>query len=216
MSEITDLRQVQRRIAQLTTFEDGLWDLLLGFIFLLLAVYPVTRELLGPEWNIILFLSLLALMVGAWFLVRYLVSIPRIGYVRSRRSPKLRLLVAITILLVLLTFGLVALTFFSPMLDGTSSTPIKPPSGRNYLVEIIVVFALGALFSAMGYLLGVRRIYFYGWMVGLANLASVYMSHNAGWTFMIPLAIAAVIILIIGFALLVRFLGRYARRDEGS
>lgn len=216
MSEIADFRQVQRRIAQLAAFEDGLWDLLLGFIFMSLAVYPVTRELLGPEWNLILFLSLLALMTGAWFLVRYLVSVPRIGYARSRRSPKLLLLVAITILMVLLTFALLALTFFSPMLDNASSAQVEPSTGRSYMVEIIALLFMGGLFSALGYLLGVRRLYFYGWMVGLANLASVYMSHNAGWTFHLPQAISAGIILMIGFTLLARFLRKYSVPVEES
>ena len=58
MSEMADFRQIQRRVFQLVSFEDGLWDLLLGLIFLALAVYPVTRELLGPEWNIVLFVAL--------------------------------------------------------------------------------------------------------------------------------------------------------------
>ncbi len=83
-------------------------------------------------------------------------------------------------------------------------------------MELIVLLALGGLFSAMGYLFGVTRLYFYGWMLGLAYLASIYMEHNAGWTFQIPLAIAAGIILLIGFVLLVRFLRKYPLRTEGS
>ena len=59
MSDITDFNRIQRRVIQMTSFEDGLWDLLLGTIFMLLAVYPITRELLGPVWNLVLFLVLL-------------------------------------------------------------------------------------------------------------------------------------------------------------
>jgi len=84
------------------------------------------------------------------------------------------------------------------------------------MVELIVVLVMGGLFSAMGYLFGVTRLYFYGWMVGLANLASIYMVHNAGWTVLIPLAMAAGIILLIGFVLLVRFLRKYPPRVEGA
>jgi hypothetical protein len=83
-------------------------------------------------------------------------------------------------------------------------------------VELIVLLALGALFSAMGYLFGVTRLYFYGWMLGLANLASVYMEHNAGWVFNLPMAIAAGIPLLIGFVLLIRFLRKYPLRLEAS
>ena len=53
-------------------------------------------------------------------------------------------------------------------------------------------------------------------MIGLANLASVYMSHNAGWTFLIPLAVAAGVILLIGILLLIRFLRKYSFRTAVS
>ena len=39
MSNTTDLREIQQRINQLISFEDGLWDLMLGSIFMLLAIY---------------------------------------------------------------------------------------------------------------------------------------------------------------------------------
>jgi hypothetical protein len=216
MSEITDLSQIQRRVVQLTSFEDGLWDLLLGFIFMLLAVYPVTRELLGPVWNVLLFLSLLALLVVAWWVVRHLVSEPRIGYVVPRRSPKLRLLAIITVVMVLMTFGLLVLTLLSPGPESPSSEAAAAFSGRSYLVELIVILVIGGLFSAMGYIFGVTRLYVYGWMLGLANLASVYMKHNAGWSFLIPLAIAAGIIMLVGFVRLVRFLQKYSVPTEAS
>ncbi|MGD8751151.1 MAG: hypothetical protein PVG14_07000 [Anaerolineales bacterium] len=216
MSEITDFRQVQRRIFQLMSFEDGLWDLLLGTIFMLLAIYPITRELLGPELNIVLFLILLALVSVGQLIVRYFVSAPRIGYVRPRPSRGLRFFAIFTIVMVLITFGLVVMTFFGPVFGSNSSVPVEAPSGRSYLVELIVVLVMGGLFSAMGYLFGVTRLYFYGWLLGLANLASVYMAHNAGWNFHIPSAIVAGIIFLTGFMLLVRFLRKYPVPVEGS
>jgi hypothetical protein len=216
MSETTDLRQVQRRVHQLISFEDGLWDLLLGIIFMFLAIYPVTRELLGPVWNLVLNLSLMTLMVVGQLVVRHFVSRPRIGYAQPRRYPKLRLVVAFTVLMVLITFGLVLLTLLSPGFGSSLSGPAQAPPARSYLVEIIVMLVMGALFSALGYLFGVTRMYFYGWMLGLANLASVYMEHNAGWTFLVPMAIAAGIIIIIGCVLLVRFLRKYPVREEGN
>jgi hypothetical protein len=216
MSEMADFRQIQRRVFQLVSFEDGLWDMLLGLIFLALAVYPVTRELLGPEWNIILFVALLALLSVGQLLVRRRVSGPRIGVAVPRRTPKMRLLVVITFVMVAVTIGLVVLTLLAPEPEHATNAPLEASPRRGYLVELIVVLVMGLLFSAMGYLFGVTRLYFYGWMVGLANLASVYMTHNAGWTFLIPLAVAAGIILIIGLVLLVRFLRTYPLPAEGD
>lgn len=214
MSKITDFRQIERRTNQLMNFEDGFWDLLLGSIFMFLAIYPVTRELLGPAWNLVLFLVVLALLVVAELLLRRYVSGPRIGYAQPRRSPKLRLVLAFTILMVLITFGLVLVTLLSP--GSVPRAPVEASPGRSYLVELIVVLVMGGLFSALGYIYGVTRLYFYGWLLGLANLASVYMEHTAGWTFLIPLAVAAGIIMLIGVVLLVRFLRRYPVREEAD
>jgi len=195
-------------------FEDGLWDILLGLIFLALAVYPVTRELLGPELNVGLFLGVLAILAAGQIVLRHIVSTPRIGYVRPVRSPKLRAVLAFTAVMVLITFGLLLYTLLSPGAEPAPSEIAAGAAGRSYLVEWIMVPVLGLIFSALGYFFGVPRAYAYGWLLGLANLASVYMVHNAGWTFLLPLAIAALIILAIGAALLVRFLGKYAGSVE--
>jgi len=216
MSGPYDLRQIQRRTIQLTSFEDGFWDLLLGTTFMALAIYPVTRELLGPVWNLVLFLGLLALLVVVQLLLRHLVSEPRIGYVRSRKSPKLRLLVLFTALMVLLTFGLVLWTLLAPHSGPAASIQADVPPGRSYVVELIVLLVMGVLFSAMGYLFGVTRMYFYGWMLGLANLASIYMEHNAGWVFLLPLALVAGTIILIGCLLLARFLRKYPLRGQAA
>ena len=216
MTEMTDLRKVQQRTHQLITFEDGLWDMLLGFIFLELAVYPVTREWLGPEGNMVLYLGVLGILVVGQLVVRQYVSRPRIGYVRANSSPKVRLLVLFTVAMFLLTLGLVLVTLISPTRGSAADNITLPATGRSYLVELIVVLVEGVIFSVMGYIFGVPRLYLYGWMLGLANLASIYMAHNAGWTFQFPTAAAAGIILAIGFAKLIRFLRRYPVRAEGA
>lgn len=212
MSETTDLRSVQKRIYQMTNFEDGLWDLLLGLIFLALAVYPLTRELLGPEWNVVLFLAVLGILSAGQLALRHIISLPRIGYARARRSPSTRALLAFTILMVLLTLALLLVTLLGP---GSEAAPAAASSGvRSYTVEIVVVLVMGGLFSAMGYVFGVARLYAYGWLIGLANLASVYMTHTAGWTFNLPLAVVAGLIMLIGIVLLSRFLRKYPVKEQ--
>jgi uncharacterized membrane protein (DUF485 family) len=214
MSELPNLQDVQKRTMQLNIFEDGFWDLLLGATFMLLAIYPITRAMIGPEWNLALFLVVLALLVIGQLALKRFISGPRIGYARPRRTPKMRLLVVVTVVFFLLTLGLVLLTLLGPRWLSTGSEATTPSVTRGYLVEWIVVLVMGGIFSAMGYIFGVARLYFYGWMLGLANLASVYLSHTAGWTFQVPGAIAAGIILIIGFTQLLRFLRNYPVRTQ--
>ena len=81
-------------------------------------------------------------------------------------------------------------------------------------MELIALLVTGGIFSAMGVFFDVSRLYFYGWAIGLANLASVYMTHAAGWNFNIPLAIVAGMFLLIGFVLLGRFLRKYPVRTQ--
>ncbi|MFN2149631.1 MAG: hypothetical protein ACK2T2_14695 [Anaerolineales bacterium] len=214
MSGQNPFKQVEQRTIQMINFEDGLWDLMLGLIFMALAVYPLTREWLGPEWNLVLFLVVLGVVIFVQQLVRRRVSSPRIGYVVPRRTPKMRLVLVVLVLMVAATLVLVLVTLLQPAGQGSSfeSLPVKP---RSYTVEYVVVLALVALFSMMAYLFKVPRLYLYGWLIGLGNLGSVIMSHQAGWTFNLPLAIAAGIILAVGIVLLADFLRRYPRHQEG-
>ncbi len=214
MAKTTDLRQVQKRTVQMMNFEDGLWDMLLGAIFMFLAIYPITRELLGPEWNIVLFLGGLVLLTVGQLALRHFISAPRLGYARPRRLPKLRLLLIFTVIMVILTTSLLLVTLLSPGSEAAPSATAVTSTERGYTVDLIVLLVIGGLFSAMGYFFGVSRLYIYGWVIGLANLASIYMSHNAGWSFNIPLAVVAGMILLIGFVLLGRFLRKYPIRAQ--
>lgn len=215
MSENSSLRAIQQRTMRLMNFEDGLWDITLGLIFLTLSIYPLTRAALGPVWNLGLFLLVLALLVLGLFGLRRIVSEPRLGRARPRRNFKLRLLLVITVVMVALTLGLVALTLFGPS-EGKEAISKATAGGRSYLVEWITVVVMGLIFSGLGYIAGVSRLYIYGWMLGLANLASVYMEHQAGWTFLLPLAISAGIILLTGVVLFVRFINRFPSRSEAG
>ena len=182
MSEQNLFKQVEQRTIQLINFEDGLWDLMLGLIFMALAVYPLTRQWLGPEWNLVLFLVLLAVIVVVQQLLRREVSGPRIGHVVPRRTPKSRLVWVVLVLMVAATLVLVLVTLLQPAGPGSTleSQSVKP---RSYTVEYVVLLALVALFSLMAYLFNVPRLYLYGWLIGLGNLGSVILSHQAGWTF---------------------------------
>ena len=219
MSESPSLRDAQRRTWQLMNYEDGIWDLLLGLIFMMLAAYPVTRARLGPTSNFGLFVGVMLLVLVIHYFVRRQVSTPRLGYVKPRRSRALKLVLAITILLVALTCGLVVLTLVGSGSAPDQSTGSVSSAGasqvwaRSYLVEIVVMLALIGLFSVMGYLFGVLRLYFYGWLLGGGNLASVVVNRGAPERFNLPLGLAAGVILLIGVVLLARFLRKYPVRS---
>jgi hypothetical protein len=203
------LSEVQRRTVRLLSYEDGLWDLLLGTIFMLLAIYPITRERLGPAWNMVLFVGLLLLATGIFSVLRRRISTPRLGYVRARYTPAHKLILTVTIALVALTAGLVILTLVSPGWLGGPGPEVSLANVQSYLVEILVLLVLVGLFSAMGYLFGVPRLFLYGWLLGGANLVAVIMYRGTPEGLNLPLAVVAGVILLIGAYLLVRMLRKH-------
>jgi hypothetical protein len=213
MNETPSLSEVQKRTVRLLSYEDGLWDLLLGVVFLLLAIYPITRARLGPAWNLVLFVGLLLLATAIFTALRRRISTPRLGYVRARTTPEKKLILATAIALVALTAGLVIVTLVNPAWLGGPAPAVALSNVWSYQVEILVLLALIVLFSLMAHRFGVPRLYLYGWLLGGANLASVILYRGAPEGFNWPLAMAAGIILLIGATLLVRMLRRYPVRE---
>lgn len=216
MSTSIGIGNAQKRIIQLTNYEDGLWDIFLGLVMLLLSIYPITRELLGPELNLVLFLVALALLVAGQSAARRHISTPRLGYAKQRRTPATKIVVALTAGLVLLTLGCVIATLLSPGWLPQVSSSSSASWISDLAVEIVVMFAMVGLFSLLGYLFGVTRLFVYGWLLGGAYLLSVALTRNQDLSFNLPLAIVSVIIIGTGIVLLVRFMRKYPIPMEGN
>ena len=199
-------QEARRRVVQLGTFEDGLWDMLLGGVFILLGIYPVTRSLLGPVLNLFLFFGVLALLIAAASYARRVFSVPRMGIVRLNRGP---LTTVARITLFVVTLSLVLATPFmthlveQPALAG-AATRVSRLSGDIFFAALII-----GSFTLFAHFTGVPRLYSYGWLLGLGNLASAALMLYAGSTFNWPLALAGLIIVLIGATLFRRFMRRY-------
>jgi ABC-type Fe3+ transport system permease subunit len=159
----------------------------------------------------VLFLVVLMALVGIQLTVRRYLTEPRIGLAKSRRTPALKLALIATIILVALTLGLVILTLIGPgWLPNLGDQELL----WGYAVDIAVMVVNVCLFSLLGYLFGVPRLYLYGWLFGGGNLASVVLEDKYELAFNLPLAIAAGIILAIGVVLLRQFVQRYPMRMD--
>jgi hypothetical protein len=209
MSDQINLRDVQKRTIQLMNYEDGLWDLLMGAVFLMLSIYPVTREKLGPELNLGLFLGVLFILVVGQLVARHFISTPRLGYVKARRTPALKTALVVNVILVLATLALVIITLVNPGWIPELQFGSLPQWVNDMSVDIVVMLAFIGLFSLLGYLFGVKRLYLYGWLIGGGNLASTAMMLYGDAVFNLPLVIVSGIMIAIGVGLLLRFIRTY-------
>jgi len=209
MSSQLNLKDAERQVLRLATFQDGLWDLFLGAYLLLMSLYPVTRSLLGPALNLVLALLVSLVMVYiVWWAKRRFI-LPRTGLVRFSPSAKKRIrsLRGLTWVLVILTFAILVLgrlgLFVEPTWQGL------PAWASEFDIDAMFALAVVALFALAAHNFGTPRLYLYGWLLGLSMLASAVILVYQGAQFQYPFAIAGVIVLGTGGFVLSRFLRQY-------
>ncbi len=54
MTQTLDMKNAEKQVFRLATFEDGIWEIYLGLFFTMMGFFPITRELLGPALNAVL------------------------------------------------------------------------------------------------------------------------------------------------------------------
>jgi hypothetical protein len=216
MPEQINLQEAEKKTLRLALFQDGVWDILLGCLLVLLSVYPILRRELGPALNALLVLAIMFVLAAAAYVARRHVTTPRIGQVRLgvAQRAKIKRLQIVVLALVLVTFVLWILVLVhatgGPLWAGAPGW-LKEFGGDILFAAIIV-----GLFSLMASLLGIRRLYLYGWLFGLGNLASTILAVERSLAFLFPLAISGGIIVLVGRVTLARFLHNYPIETIGE
>jgi hypothetical protein len=209
MSPQLNLKDAERQVLRLATFQDGLWDLFLGVFLLMMSLYDVTRNLLGPALNLVLVLLVIFVTVFIvwWAKIRFI--IPRTGLVRFSPSAKkqIRSIRVLTWVLFIITFAILVLgrlgLFVEPTWRGL------PAWASEFDIDAMFALAAVALFALAANNFGTPRLYLYGWLLGLSMLASAVILVYQETQFQYPFAIAGLIIVTIGGFVLNRFLRQY-------
>ncbi len=188
-----EIKQVEQRVKRYW-YSDGIAELASGGLFVLLGVYFGAQGILGEGsmWGIILQLSLILVMVGGVFGVRWLVNTlkarltyPRTGYVEYRVNEKeaktrryviagIAMIIAMaSILLIDYIRGLDAMALVTGLLVGLIFIALRGKSSglkRFYLLGgLAILLGVGLSFSSLSqaYNLGL----FYG-LLGIAIVIS--------------------------------------------
>jgi len=206
MSTNLDLKQTEKAGFKLAAYADGTADIGLGLVFLLLGIYPFTREQLGPVWTFPLFLAFLGVIVFAQIRVKNRLAPTRIGIVklgeRFQKLAKGALLATLVLLaLTVLTWiGIGRGIHFAPTWLG------------KYTFEILVALVVLAIFWGIAYTVELQRYYFYGVLLAavfpLQQLLPVSVYEG------VPNLAAGGIITGIGVYLMARFLKQFPEIPE--
>jgi hypothetical protein len=216
MSQMLKINHAERRVYRIANFQDGLWDIYLGLILIVMSIDPLTRSLLGPIWNLVLILALtLGLLLVVNRLRQRLVA-PRIGLVKlgERTLRKLNTAHMITLTLVLATL---VLWIFSarnwlqePIWDNL------PRWVSDFDVDLLFMIVTIVFFSVIAYSMRVPRYYLHGVLMGVGNFISTVMLVYHGVTFQYPMLIAGMVILLVGSFVLSRFIKTYPSSQEDA
>jgi hypothetical protein len=102
-------------------------------------------------------------------------------------------------------------------MTGTIQQPVFAgiPGWLNDLaVDIFFAALIVGFFSLFAQYVGVPRLHLYGWLFALGILASTALALYRGYTFHFPLAVAGLIVLLVGLTLFSRFVRRYPATED--
>lgn len=200
MMQNIDLKKLERK-AWTTYFQDGLIDIVFGFI-LLVSILSSTLSAMGvPDVvRISIYVPLMFLCPVIYVAGKKYVTIPRLGLVkfgseRKARSKKMILGLIIT-QLVLLT--ILILTFLKAVALG-------------FLGSVIVTLNILVALSLLAYYLDYPRMYIIAVLFAMSEPTYYYLQHYTNVTYigMIAYGVPASIILIMGIVVFYRFLRKY-------
>ena len=210
MSQNINLKELERK-AWTSYFQDGLWDIYLGLLLLAMAVWALLSDVGFSEslgMAIMIGLEVLAMLV-LWAGKKF-ITVPRMGRVKfgPKRRAKLnwvRVVLFISVLAGAAVF-LVASAMRGNRPEWLNAAFFAPAA---WVVNAMVVFSLGA------YFLDFSRLYLIGVMYALPvpldilfrKLADIDLSFMA---FGVP----AMVILVVGLVVFVRFLRDYPLLPE--
>ncbi len=197
-----NLKKLERRAFR-TNYQDGLQDIMIGLIFLVMSSVPWMEEIgvQRPYYYLIAFALLLPVGIGIpLFKTHY--TIPRIGMVSFSPQRKTRTFYARIALIVMfiVTVILVVLTARRSF-DGSPLARI-PNIFMPWAIYVVIL-------SLLAFILDYPRLYAYGWLLALEYPLGNYIEAQTGLIFPNGNTIVGLVILLIGLIIFSRFLRRY-------
>jgi hypothetical protein len=195
-----DIKELEKK-AWKSTFQDGLWDIMLGLIFFIPAVTGLLKA--GDYTLIPLYIVFILLFVTA----KKRITVPRIGLVKFGEKRRKKRHIVVFILTASVAFlTIMILMKKSSLLSGT----VGIPTGSIIVgINILVVFGL------MAYFLNFGRLYLYAVLVGAVEPVSAVleMKNLIEGPYLIMFVISGGMI-ITGIILLVQFLRQYSPQED--
>ncbi len=197
-----DLSQLERNIYKSALFQDGLVEMIMGFLLLANSISPILDTLgINLPWNFLI------LTVPGYLLFLYArkyITTPRLGVVKFRaaRETRRKKMLIGNVVAVLLTVTCVILTLVFNIF----------PSINKY-VDILLLGMISFVIplGILAYFLDFYRMFIFGILIQIAWLALAFIDKRipSPYDWIITFGTVGLIFMIFGLILLIRFLKKY-------
>ena len=173
MSQLFTSKKAERKVFQLSVFQDGIWDMQIGGMIVLFSFYPITRRLLGLGWNLLLVFGLLAILLFIGATLKRNVSTPRMGLVKYGKSQKSKLLkMRLIIFSIFLVTSALAIALILQVYRGPNWGPNTPEWLKLLDMDIVFGLFVVAIFSLVSGVFRMWRPFIYGMLLGGSLVAT--------------------------------------------
>ncbi len=204
MSNVLDLKQIERKAFR-STYQDGLWDILLGVMVVAMAITLYRPESGYSPINIIGMVLIYTVVYSLFWAAKKYITLPRIGQVRfgpirQHKKKTLAIFLGVIVLIQTIFVGMTSIGWLNPVFGAQLF--------GNYSQEHLVVAALSSLFVGppmliIAYLTDFPRGYYIAVMIALAVFLMILINQPV-----YPVVIGGLIILP-GVVLFINFLKKY-------
>jgi len=209
MSEKINLKELERKAFR-STFQDGLWDIFLGFLLLNMGGSTLLGgSEMSPLWSMIVLTVFAGVVLLLFWAGKKFITTPRIGSVKfgAQRKSKLKR-VRLVLFMSVLVGALMSIWGVGSRVAGVPYLIAQVPlPAYVWAVQCVVVFSLAA------YFMDVTRFYFYGVLYALPFPLGILLAENmdlAGASSMaITFGASGAVMVLVGAVLFARFLRRY-------
>ncbi|RLC31073.1 hypothetical protein DRH13_03535 [Candidatus Woesebacteria bacterium] len=198
-------------------FRDGIYDVFLGAMLLSFGLPFILNEFGWIDYKTIKMPLLIPLILNIGALVFFIfgkkyITAPRLGIVhfgktRKRKMMHVKLLLAISVLIGVITF-LLSLLKILPVGGKTGI----PTAGVIFGIQVLIVFSLAA------YFMDFTRLYLYAFLFAVSMPITFWLKKNAALTYpsLYVFSLTAGPMLVIGWILFVRFLRQYPHKAKAA